>query len=138
MVYDDLRDYLISKTAITNEVSTRVYPLWLPESANLPAIVFWQESLEADHKLGGAAGVAYPVFRFDCIATTLAKAIAIGEALRSVLHGYSGAMDQLQVLFCKLVDESDQAQPPQDGSDTWTVIRSVSFQFKVRQSIPSL
>lgn len=137
MLYDDIRGYLLGQSGITDVVGQRVYALAAPGSAAKPHIIFGQTRKESDHVMGGAAGVAHPVFRFDCVATSVATVLTVAEALRQELHGFSGSMGAMKVWSVELDDEADQAIRHPEGSDTYIYIRSVSYMLEITETVPT-
>lgn len=93
MIEDNLRDYLLTKVAITTLVSTRIYPEYLPQKPTLPAITFARTSSPRIMTLNtGRPGLAAARIQIDCWAKTYGAAKALGEQVRIALQGYTGTL----------------------------------------------
>ena len=60
-----IRKYLLSKTAITSIISTRLYPGVLPTNPTLPAVTMQIVEQQHESHLAGASGIAHAVIRFE-------------------------------------------------------------------------
>ena len=79
--------YLVSQTAISDLVGTRVYPDMLPEGCEFPAMTFQQVSLTARYSHDGDASLDTARVQLDVYAEDRAAAGQIASALRGVLSG---------------------------------------------------
>lgn len=72
-------------------VTSRVYPIRLPQTVTLPAIIYQRISTgrEKTHDQT-AAGLAYPRFQFTSYAGTHASCKEVTNQLRSILAGFKG------------------------------------------------
>lgn len=87
---DLLRDFLLADATVSGLVSTRVYPLRLPQKPTLPALVYSRISGVRIEQLNGVASAAEPRYQIDAWAVTLAGAQALGKAVRQRLENYNG------------------------------------------------
>lgn len=85
-----LRTHLLSDTTIAGLVSGRIFPLRLPQKAEMPAIVYQQISGVRFAHLRGAEALARPRFQVDCWARTHDGAVALGAFVRQRLNGFAG------------------------------------------------
>lgn len=76
-----IRTYLLTKTAITDLISQRLYTDALPQGATLPAATMYKVSETHDHALDGLVGMVATRLQFDCFASTRATANAIADAI---------------------------------------------------------
>jgi hypothetical protein len=75
-------------------------------------------SSEENTSLDGASGqLRFLNFDIDCKAKTSVQAEALGNAVRVYLDDYSGTAGSYTIGAVILNDESDDYEPPQDGSD---------------------
>ena len=79
--------YLVTVPALTALVSSRVYPLVLPQNAALPAIAYQRISGPREHSHSGPSGLAHPRIQLACWAATYAEAKAVAAALRQGIDG---------------------------------------------------
>lgn len=132
-----LRTYLLTKTAVTNVVSTRIYPDVLPQNATFPAVVYSEFGSDHNDQLSGAAGLYHPRVFIDCYAATRSAANTLAEAIRGVLHGYWGAAGSETIRAAQLEGRVKDIVRPQDGSDLRQYRTRLSWRFAVTESIPS-
>ena len=137
MIYDDIHGHLTALQSVTDLVGQRVYYIHLPQEPTLPAIAIRQVGSEHEHHFEGAAGLVETTIRFSVFSTDLEEVISITEALRQVLHGYSGPMGSLSVGFCYLEEIEDDAFKPDDASDAWVYLRASDFTFRHQETVPT-
>ena len=77
---------------ISGLVSTRVYPLYAPQDASLPYIVYQFISRITDYSQSGATGMKIPRVQIRSVAATYDGAQTLAAAVESVLSGFSGTM----------------------------------------------
>lgn len=94
-----------------------VYPLKLPPKPALPAIVYQLIDNPRDYTHEGPSGIAFPYFQVSYWAqdtedaSGYQQAIALAEAGRALLSGYSGTLDDVVVRGAFLVHEADDDDP---------------------------
>ena len=83
--------YALSDDAdVSTLVSSRVYPMKLPQGWTLPAITYQRISGERAHCLGGPSGRARPRFQIDCWAEDYDGAKDLADKVRLCLDGFKG------------------------------------------------
>lgn len=93
-----LRNRLVNDTDVNNLVSTRVYPLRLPQGYTLPAISYQRISAERIHEMSiGPIGWAWSRFQVDCWANSYGDVRSLAEAVRQSLDGFKGDLDSTHV-----------------------------------------
>lgn len=112
---NDLRTYLLAQSAISDVVSTRIYPVWLPQNVTYPCITISRVSESHGHNLDSASGYAISRYQIDCWATSYATAYTLADAVRGELSGFAGTMGSTTVDSVVLENESDLHEPPSDG-----------------------
>lgn len=105
-IQEDFYTYLSAHASLSS-VGTRIYPLELPQGPTYPAIVYRQVSTRPLMYHGGASGLRFKGFQFDCYGSTYNQAATTASALRTVLNGYQGTMDSVEVEAVLLQNESD-------------------------------
>lgn len=87
-VYDHLK-----ADAGISAITTSIYPLFLPQEVEVPAIVYQFISEEIDSHLDGQAGnYRKAIVQIDCYATTYEQALDLAHAVESALVDYRGTM----------------------------------------------
>lgn len=88
MIDLDLRTYLLTQTAVTAIVSTRVYPVRLPQGTTLPAVTYQRVAGASEFDHEGSAGLGRGRWQFDCWALSYAAMVALAESVRAALATY--------------------------------------------------
>mgnify|MGYP003627568974 CR=1 FL=1 len=132
-----IRTYLLTKTAVTDIIGTRIYPTVLPQNATLPAIVFDIFGGTPDDVLTGSSGSFRAVVDLECISTNHITSNDLAEQVRLVTQGYFGAMGDEQVNASRLFSRSETYVQPIDGSDVGRHVVSITFEITHNQTIPT-
>lgn len=77
---------LLSKSAVTAVVSTRVQPLPLKQGTLLPAIAVAMSSEAEELLLSGSAQYPVASIQVHCIATTATAVVSLGETVKTALR----------------------------------------------------
>jgi len=103
--------YLLGKTDITDIVSTRIYPVVLPQGTELPALTYMQVSNPVHHDVD----IAYPRMQISSWAEDYADAKSLFYAVKEAMQRYKGIMGGgsgvkvAQVVFLNSFDLYSQA-----------------------------
>ena len=109
---------LTGEATISAIVSSRVYVGKAPQKATLPYLVLTQLGSEENTSIDGASGqLRFLTFDIDCKAKTSVQAESLGNAVRVFLDDYSGTAGSYTIGAVILNSESDDYEPPTDGSD---------------------
>lgn len=144
MIENDIRIYLLAQAPIAQLLGSdapgapaRLSPQERQQNGPLPAIVYERTGTEHLQGLEAAIGYATAHLEFDCMSATYAGARQLAECLRGELQGFRGTMGNQKICSVQLQDESDDFDPPADGSTqgVYHVIHSYDFQFT--ESIPT-
>lgn len=133
-----IRTYLLTKSAVTTLVSSRIYPDVLPQNATFPAVVYVEFATDHEHQLSGAAGLYHQRMFLDCYASTRTAANSLAEAIRAVLHGYWGAAGSETIRSAQLEGRVKDVVRPLDGSDLRQYRTRLSWRFAAFETAPSL
>jgi hypothetical protein len=109
---------LSSEATITAISGTRVYVQRAPQNAAFPHIIITQMGSEENTTLDGGSGqLRFLDFDIDCKAKSSVTAESLGNAVRTYIDDYSGTAGSYTIGAVLINDESDDYEPPQDGSD---------------------
>jgi len=86
----DIHYQLTDDTDVSALVSSRVYPMKLPQGWTLPAITYQRISGERAHNLSGPSGRARPRFQIDCWAADYDGGKDLANKVRLCLDGFKG------------------------------------------------
>jgi len=137
---DDLIAYLASKTAITDIVSTdqaRIRQGWTKQATPFPYITIDIPEFAHAHDLGGGAGYAEPEVEVHLWCRKESDRGSLGEAVRSVLQGFSGTMGSTTVRGVTLPLDNEFDESPRDASQAMVFHRVMQFQFSIVENIPT-
>ena len=83
---------LTTDTDVSGVISTRAYPLRLPQGYTLPALSYQRISTDRVHELDGVTGRAVARFQVDCWAETYQAVRDLANKVRLALDGHSGTL----------------------------------------------
>lgn len=122
---------LSTEATITAICSTRVYIQKAPQNAVFPHVIITQMSSNENMSLDGGSGVLRFInFDIDCKARTSVQAESLGNAVRVFLNDYSGTAGNFTIGAVLMNDESDDYEPPQDGSDIGVFIVTLDLEIQ--------
>ena len=87
-----LYSYLSGVAGLTALVSTRIYPLMMPQDVTLPAVTYQRISGPRVHTMGTDPGLESPRFQLSSWASSYSSVKAVAEQVRLALQDYAGTM----------------------------------------------
>lgn len=102
-----LRSALVTATAVTSIVGTRIYPILAPASASLPFVTWRRAGITREQTLSAPMGVPRVSVEYSVYASSYEQARDAADAMRGVLDGYGGTVDNTQVRQTSLENEQD-------------------------------
>lgn len=106
-----LFDYLTSDPNVENLVSDRVYPIRVPEGAQLPAVTYARVSanrIYTHDAFEDTNAFVRTRIQINCWSTKADEALEIGEAVMLALSGYEGDMSGTLIGASFVALEMDQ------------------------------
>lgn len=116
--------WLTAQAGVSALVGDRLYPLRLPQKCAYPAIRYERDNTDRSTDHDGQGDLLTTDLQLDSVATTLAAAVNVADAVRSALLNYSGAMGDLHVYRVELVADFetwDQTLEAYRASQAWTI-----------------
>ena len=104
---EGLRYKLANTAGVTDLVSTRIWPLRIPQDADLPAIAYQQISGPREYSHGGAVGLCQARVQITIQGKSYRQAMAVAQQMRITLEAFSGTWDDLTVTSVFLANEYD-------------------------------
>lgn len=98
---------IITLNSTVAAITTRCYPVTLPQSPMLPLVLYTKVTGERDHHLKGASGMAYPRFQVEAWANTYAGAKTLASAIRNALDDYHGTVGTVDIRSILIQSERD-------------------------------
>lgn len=112
MIEAAVKGLLTSDATVSGIVSARVYPIALPQDAMLPAISYSRVStFDKSLTHSGTNKAARTVLQISCWARSALAAKNLANAVKAVLHGYSGETSGETIFSSQVVNEVDLFDP---------------------------
>ena len=99
--------YILVNDDTVKAITTRCYPVTIPQYPTYPLILYTKISGMRDHALGGASGHAHPRFQIEAWAETYTAAKTLADAIRNALDDYSGTAAGTVIDSCLIDSERD-------------------------------
>jgi len=119
-IEDLIPGYLGTISALTALISTRVYPMEIPNGAQTPLIIYTRIDTprELTNDSAGVVGdLIHPRIQFDCIAVTQQAAQRIARQIKIAWHGKSnivlGTTPNTIAISSYVVDDRPTPRDPQ-------------------------
>jgi hypothetical protein len=122
-----LRVALANSTAVSSLVGTRVYPVVAPVEAVYPFVTWRRVAVQRLQTLSIPAGTPKVTLDYSIYGATYDQARQVADAMRTVLDGYTGTVDNTTVQRANVENETDDfvtltgAELPPSYSITMTV-----------------
>jgi hypothetical protein len=84
--------YLSGEAGITDIVGTRIYPIFLPQDTDYPALTYIRISGPEHHDID----VSYPRFQISCWAKSYAEAKGLADEVKAAFQRFKGVMGGAQ------------------------------------------
>lgn len=101
---------LTNDSSVSALVSTRVYPVLLPQGCDVPAIRYTNISRPPVNHKKGASGLTQSRIQVDCYDKTYEGAKTLGKAVRLAMIKEGGTWGGCPVSVCRNVDHTDETE----------------------------
>ncbi len=110
MLTTDLVAYLLTQTAVTAIVGTRIQPIPAPEDlSQYPVVTYQQVSYVPEYSNDGPINVSQSRIVFECHAVRYLDAHALAQAVAESLSGFSGTLPiGTKVYLAEIANRQDQ------------------------------
>lgn len=102
-----LRTALVGNTAVSTLVGTRVFPVIAPATATLPFVVWRRTGIQREQTLANPMGMPRVTLEYQIYGVTYDQTREVADAMRLVLDGYGGQLENTVVDQVSLENESD-------------------------------
>ena len=106
MIETAIRSILINDATV-KAITTRCYPVALPQSPTYPLILYTKITGMRDHHLQGPSGHAHPRLQIESWSKSYSEAKTLAAAIRKALDGYSGTASGTVIRSCLIESERD-------------------------------
>jgi len=98
---------LTAVTGVTDLVSTRIYPVQIPQDATLPAITYRLLFAEREHAMGADCNILRAQIELLCVAYTYAETKNTNDEVRQALQRFSGTVSTFTIHDIWIEDNQD-------------------------------
>lgn len=123
----DFRTFLLADATIAGLTSV-VALNHVPQFDEAPYVWFGRISSREEVDLGGEGGIVDTAFAVECVATDVATAVSLGEAVRARCNGWRGTMGATRVQGMFVEDAADDYVPRSDFEDESIDIVAIEVQ----------
>ena len=102
-----LRSAMLANSPVAALIGTRVYPVIAPSSASLPFVTWRRVSVRRQQTLSAPMGMPVTTIEYSIFGITYEQAREVADAMRAVLDGYGGTLNNTEVKQTSLEQESD-------------------------------
>ena len=114
---DSIYEELLSTTAITAEVGSRIYRGWRTQESKVPCITILKISMTPVNASAGPAGTESARFQIDTWATNAKSASRIAKAAKDALAGWSSTSPASSSF--RMDSEQEIPVEPDEGGGQW-------------------
>ena len=110
-VEKDIRTYMLTRSAITDLVSTRIYASKLPQEATFPSIAYNRISTVRTYSQSGDSNLTKPRIQYSCFAETYEGARNLAEQIVSEMSGFKGTAGSSTIYASFVENDLDLIDP---------------------------
>ena len=99
--------YILINDATVKAITTRCYPVTIPQSPTYPLILYTKITGMRDHTLRGASGHTHPRFQIEAWAKASTGVKTLADAIRNALDDYTGTASGTVIHSCLIDSERD-------------------------------
>jgi len=103
--------YILVNDDTVKAITTRCYPVALPQSPQYPLILYTKITGMRDHHLQGPSGHAHPRLQIESWGESYSGAKTLATAIREALDGYSGIVSGVSIGSILIDSERDIYEP---------------------------
>jgi len=120
---------ILSNNSGVTSITTRISPLLIGQTLNLPAVVYSQLDTDPNDTKNGVSLLDEIQIEVDAIAETYAAAEDLAAAIRTALDRYTGTANGVKVQSVQFNNESDTLEKVQNG--LYTITQDYTFRIEL-------
>ena len=120
---------ILSNNSGVTSITTRISPLLIGQTLNLPAVVYSQIDTDPNDTKNGVSLLDEIQVEVDAIAETYAGAEDLAAAIRTALDRYTGTANGVKVQSVQFNNESDTLEKVQNG--LYTITQDYTFRIEL-------
>lgn len=132
-----LRAILVADSDITDLISTRVFPLTIPQKTSLPAMTYQLTSADPMTVMTGHDGLTFSTFFLGSFSTSYSTIKDLTEKVRLALDGTTGTYASVSVKEITHETTSDSYTPPQNKGEVGVYSTTLTVRMGYTSTIPS-
>lgn len=126
---------LAATAAVTALVSSRVYPVQAPQSADLPYIIYSRAATRfpSMKSEGASAGTGVATISLSSWASTYSAAKGLADAVRGAVDGWRDQTLEPKIDRGSVMDEADAILSPEEGKEmpeAYGVVHDIDVYFE--------
>lgn len=106
IIDEAIRDILVNDATVS-AITTRCYPVGIPQNPTWPLMVYGKITGVREHSLQGPTGMATPRYQIEAWAETYSGAKSLAKAMREALDGYRGTVGTVRIGSFLIQSERD-------------------------------
>lgn len=122
-VESGLRAILAAESTISAIVGSKVFDDKV-DASDSPPYVRFEQNAEVDETLGGDRSVEFTI---ECVETTAARRNTLTSTVRTFIESATGTADDVTIDAVLIVDEDNDYEDPQHGSDSGRFIGNIEI-----------
>ena len=120
---------ILSNNSGVTSITTRISPLLIGQTLNLPAVVYSQIDTDPNDTKNGVSLLDEIQIEVDAIAETYEGAEDLASAIRTALDRYTGTANGVKVQSVQFNNESDTLEKVQNGF--YTITQDYTFRIEL-------
>ena len=120
---------ILSNDSGVTSITTRISPLLIGQTLNLPAVVYSQIDTDPNDTKNGVSLLDEIQIEVDAIAETYSGAEDLAAAIRTALDRYTGTANGVKVQSVQFNNESDTLEKVQNG--LYTITQDYTFRIEL-------
>lgn len=104
---DAIRSVLKADSTLYSLVGEKIYPVAAPQRVQIPFVVYADDGTDEKRSKDGPGNYDVKDFGFDVYAKTYDQAHTISARIRTVINGYSGTSEGIEIDYISISDYSD-------------------------------
>ena len=120
---------ILSNNSGVTSITTRISPLLIGQTLNLPAVVYSQTDTDPNDTKNGVSLLDEVQVEVDAIAETYEGAEDLASAIRTALDRYKGTANGVKVQSVQFNNESDTLEKVQNG--LYTITQDYTFRIEL-------
>jgi hypothetical protein len=116
---------LTATTALTDLVSTRIYPLVRPQDSVIPSVVYWRVSNPIIFAMSTSDEISTPRFQFDCYGASFSATRSVARQVKKAIDRWGTSTGTPVVIRSDVVNEMDDYDS--DLSEYQSIVEAIIY-----------